>query len=226
MSDHTGDERSGPHFPPVHTGLTARSRLAELDGLDVDMIHDAVAVGDQARREVSAAYRSNYAGIRMQGETFGHLSELLSRRGWTKPRQKDDPLERIHAPSGAFALTVNSGTRDVGEIDGAPSTRRTRGGEGKKAVATNQGMLFSPMPWEDRTANALTWFLLFYVDEQDDGRVKLEVSLPEALTGGRITKWHERIIITPLDPPAGRIETEPTTPDVPEVDVPVLRRAR
>lgn len=212
-----------PHFSPVHTGLAAEARLADLDGLKIAMIHRALEVGDQGRREVSPAYRSNYGGMRMQGDTFGDLSEQLSKQGWRKPRPKDDVLERIHAPSGRFALTVNSGTSDVGKLDGTPSTRNSRGGAGKKAIDTNQGLLFD-LPPIRAADDLLTWFLLFYVDVSDDGRIRVEVSLPQIRTGGKIVKWRERIILPPLEPPAGRASAAPT-PEVPDVDVPVLRRA-
>lgn len=215
------------HFPPVHTGRDAETRLGALGGLTVDVIHRAASVGDQGRREVSRMHRSNYRGTRMQAEMFGDLGEQLAKRGWTKPRRKHDILERLHAPSGTFALTVNSGTPDVGEPDGTPSTRHPRGGAGKAAIDTNQGLLFYMPADKPQRDHVLTWFVLFYVDEHDEGRIKLEVSLPEIRTGGRITKWRERIILPTLEPPAGRGANESSpTPDVPDVDVPVLRRAK
>lgn len=214
------------HFSPVHTGADAVSRLAELDGITVDMLHRAAAVGDQARREVSPLHRSNYSGTRMQAETFGDLAEQLVPRGWKKPQRKEDILERLHAPSGRFALTVNSGTIDVGLIDGVPSTRHPRGGAGQEAIDTNQGMLFD-LPVRQTRDDVLTWFMLFYVDERQEGQIHMEVSLPELRQGGRIVAWRERIIVPPLDPPAGRGDrvVEPA-PQVPDVDVPVFRRAK
>lgn len=222
------DRRFRPtyHFAPVHTGAGAVSRLAELDGLTVDMLHRAAAVGDQARREVSPLHRSNYAGTRMQAETFGDLAEQLVPRGWRKPRRKEDILERLHAPSGRFALTVNSGTAEVGLVDGVPSTRHPRGGAGREAIDTNQGMLFD-LPVSQARGDVLTWFVLFCVNEVEQGQIQIEVSLPEVREGGRIVAWRERIIVPPLEPPAGRSlrETEPS-PVIPDVDVPVFRRAK
>lgn len=214
------------HFSPVSIGADAVSRLAELDGITVDMLHRAAAVGDQARREVSPLHRSNYSGTRMQAETFGDLAEQLVPRGWKKPQRKEDILERLHAPSGRFALTVNSGTIDVGLINGVPSTRHPRGGAGQEAIDTNQGMLFD-LPVRQTRDDVLTWFMLFYVDERHEGKIHMEVSLPELRQGGRIVAWRERIIVPPLDPPVGRGDrvVEPA-PLVPDVDVPVFRRAK
>jgi hypothetical protein len=214
------------HFSPVHTGPDAVSRLALLGGLTVDMLHRAAAVGDQARREVSPLHRSNYSGTRMQAETFGDLAEQLVPLGWKKPRRKEDILERLHAPSGRFALTVNSGTADVGLVDGVPSTRHPRGGAGQEAIDTNQGMLFD-LPVSQTRDDVLTWFALFYVNEREKGQIYMEVSLPELRDGGRIVAWRERIILPPLDPPAGHLgrDSEPS-PVAPDVDVPVFRRAK
>lgn len=218
--------RPNYHFSPVHTGSDAVSRLAQLDGLTVDMLHRAAAVGDQARREVSPLHRSNYSGTRMQAETFGDLAEQLVPIGWKKPPRKEDILERLHAPSGRFALTVNSGTADVGIVDGVPSPRHPRGGAGQEAIDTNQGMLFD-LPVGQTRGDVLTWFMLFYVNDRDQGQIHMEVALPELRDGGRILTWRERIIVPPLDPPAGRIErdVEPS-PAASDVDVPVFRRAK
>ena len=218
--------RQNYHFPPVRTGPDAEARLRELDGLTVDMLHRAAAVGDQARREVSPLHRSNYSGTRMQAETFGELAELLVPRGWRKAQRKEDVLERLHAPTGRLALTVNSGTQDVGLVNRVPSTRHPRGGAGREAVDANQGMLFD-MPVSQVRDDVLTWFVLFYVDEGDRGQIRIEVSLPELRDGGRIVAWRERIVVPPLEPPAGRSqrETQPA-PEVPDVDVPVFRRAK
>lgn len=217
---------SGQGYSPVHVGSDAVSRLARLEGLTIDMIHRAAAVGDQGRREVSRLHRSNYSGTRMQAETFGDLAEQLVTKGWTKPDRKEDILERLHAPSGRFALTVNSGTADVGLVGGTPSTRHPRGGAGQEAIDTNQGVLFD-MPVTQTDNELLTWFLLFYVDEGMDGQINIEVSLPELRQGGRIIAWRERILLPPLQPPAGRVAQhgEPA-PVVPDVDVPVFRRAQ
>jgi len=213
-------------FAPIHTGADAGVRLAQLDGLSVEGLHRAAAVGDQARREVSPLCRSNYSGTRMQAEMFGDLAEQLVPRGWRKPQRKEDILERLHAPSGRFALTVNSGTVDAGLEEGNPSTRHLRGGAGREAIDANQGMLFD-LPVSQARNEVLTWFVLFHVNEREEGRIYMEVSLPELRDGGRILAWRERIVVPSLSPPAGRSRrgSEPA-PVVPDVDVPVVRRAK
>lgn len=219
--------RFEPHFPPVHSGPDAEARLARLGGLTVPMIHRAAVIGDQARREVTAIHPSNYAGHRMQAEMFAGLGEQLVTDGWMKARRRDDVLERLHAPSRGFALTVNSGTSDVGDVDGTPSTRNPRGGAGKAAIDANQGLLFDLSAVEPRMDDVLTWFVLFYVDKVDEGRIRLEVSLPELREGGHVIRWRERIIVPTLEPPAGRTASDgrPTT-EVPSVDVRVRRRSK
>lgn len=224
MRQHQNRKPPQPHRRPVHIGDAAIKRLAQLDGLTVGTIHRALAVGDQGRREVSGVNRSNYAGTRMQGDTFGELAERLVLAGWTKASKSDDTLERLHGPSGRIALSVNSGTCDVGDPDSLPSTSNNRGPAGIQAIGMNQLQLFALDPVTEN--GKLGWIVLFYVDESSHGQIFCEVSLAEQCHGGKIVSWNERIILPPLAPPTGlEIVRPPVDFSDPVVDVPVIRRA-
>ncbi|SRR6266567_811776 len=69
----------------------------------------------------------------------------------------------------------------------------------------------------------LTWFMMFHTDEEG---FRVELSLPNAITDGRITSWAERIILPVFPRDDDRLTSlvTPDSGDLDEVVVEVTRR--
>ena len=69
----------------------------------------------------------------------------------------------------------------------------------------------------------LTWFMMFHTDEEG---FQVELSLPNAITDGRITSWAERIILPVFPRDDDRLTSlvTPDSDDLDEVVVEVTRR--
>jgi hypothetical protein len=68
----------------------------------------------------------------------------------------------------------------------------------------------------------LTWFMMFHTEEE---AFRVELSLPNAITDGRITSWAERIIL-PVFPRDDDRLTSPVTPDRDDLDEVVVEVTR
>jgi len=179
----------------------AVDRLAELD-LSVAVIERVVR---RAEAEVATCTPLDppiMRGLTRWGRTTRFLREELIPLGWTYDNPRNLP-RTIH-PSRSFAIVATAGDELTGVVELLPATKYPKGYATQLAVEANEQLTLDfgdfDLQGADGTslapAGILTWILLFHVRE--DG-YQVELSLPDAMEGGRITNWAERIIL-PLFP--------------------------
>ncbi len=181
----------------VHVEDEAVDRLAEL-GLSVEIIERVVRRADAEASMCTPLDPPIMEGLTRWGRTNRFLREELIPAGWTFDNPRNLP-RTIH-PSGEFAIIATTGDELTGVLDLLPATKYTKGFATVQAVETNEQLtldfadfdLGAPDGQGRNGGELLTWFMLFHVD--DEG-FRVELSLPDAITEGRITSWAERIIL-------------------------------
>ena len=173
----------------------AVDRLADL-GLNADLIEGVVR---QADAEVSMCTELDppiLAGLTRWAKTSRFLREELIPHGWTYDNPRN--LARTIHPSGEFAIVAATGDELTGLADVLPGTRYRKGDATIAAVQANEQLAFDFGDFVTGTPDAgaiLTWVLLFHAD---DDEFRVELSLPDRIEDGRITRWAERIILPPF----------------------------
>jgi hypothetical protein len=202
----------------------AVERLAEL-GLNVEMVERVVRRADADASMCTAFDPPIMEGLMRWGRTNRYLREELTEAGWRFDNPRNLP-RTIH-PSGEFAIVATTGDDLTGLAEEfLPTTKYAKGYATAEAVAMNGQLALDFGDFDfgaDRTADSAviqTWLMLFHVDEE---AFRVEVSLPDGITDGRITSWAERIILPPFPrDDDGLAEVEPAPAD--DVVVPVSRR--
>src|SRR5215510_2670201 len=131
----------------------------------------------------------------------------------------------VFDPEGSMAINVATGDAGTGRIDAVPSNKAPKGVSTADAISVNQQQLELDLPVPNMPHiygedGPMTWFLLLH---RSDKEIRSELSLPSAMSpDGRITRWQERIILSPipLDP---EIEIQP--PQGIDLDIEVTRKA-
>jgi hypothetical protein len=137
-------------------------------------------------------------GLTRWARTNRFLREELIPLGWTYDNPRN--LARTIHPSGEFAIVAATGDELTGLADVLPGTRYRKGEATTAAVEANEQLAFD-FPDLDvthfvtGTAAIRTWVLLFHADEDE---FRVELSLPDRIEDGRITRWAERIILPPF----------------------------
>ena len=173
----------------------AVDRLADL-GLNADLIERVVR---QADAEVSMCTELDppiLAGLTRWAKTSRFLREELIPLGWTYDNPRN--LARTIHPSGEFAIVAATGDELTGLADVLPGTRYRKGDATIAAVQANEQLAFDFGDFVAGTADPgaiRTWVLLFHADEDE---FRVELSLPDRIEDGRITRWAERIILPPF----------------------------
>ncbi|HXL95299.1 MAG TPA: hypothetical protein VN969_40755 [Streptosporangiaceae bacterium] len=173
----------------------AVDRLADL-GLSTDLIERVVR---QADAEVSMCTELDppiLAGLTRWAKTSRFLREELIPLGWTYDNPRN--LARTIHPDGEFAIVAATGDGLTGLADVLPGTRYRKGDATTAAVQANEQLAFDFGDFVTGTADPgaiLTWVLLFHADEDE---FRVELSLPDRIEDGRITRWAERIILPPF----------------------------
>ena len=199
----------------------AAGRLAEL-GLSIGLVERVVR-----RAEAEAAFCTPFDPPIMEGltrwaRTNRFLREELVPLGWGFDNPRNLP-RTIH-PGGQFAIVATTGDDVTGLAGLLPGPKYAKGYATTLAVEVNEQLTldfgdfgdfgdpgdpgdFGDLPPRD---HLLTWLLLFHAG--DDG-FHVELSLPDRIDDGRITRWAERIIL-PVFPRAGiRIDEGLAWPD-------------
>lgn len=195
-------------------------RLALL-GLSVDLLRDAVAMGEAARNSCTANDPVSTPGYLAWARTIRGLRDLLAPEWRTS---SEGGLDTVVAPDGTFAIAVTTGDDATGRKTGSPKTKYPKGKATASAIAKNQMWLrfdeLEPIVFDPVPTARVTWLLLF---AQGEGEVRCELSLPAAIgDDGRIETWSERIIL----PPVGRDGEPKVTPadQEPDIVIEVSRR--
>jgi hypothetical protein len=174
----------------------AVGRLAGL-GLSLGLIERVVR-----RADAEAAFCTPFDPPIMEGltrwaRTNRFLREELVPLGWGFDNPRNLP-RTIH-PGGQFAIVATTGDDVTGLAGLLPAPKYAKGYATTRAVEVNEQLTldfgdfgdFGPgdLPARD---HLLTWLLLFHTG--DDG-FHVELSLPDRIDDGRITRWAERIIL-------------------------------
>jgi hypothetical protein len=177
----------------VLTADQAAGRLAEL-GLSIGLVERVVR-----RADAEAAFCTPFDPPIMEGltrwaRTNRFLREELVPLGWGFDNPRNLP-RTIH-PGGQFAIVAITGDDVTGLAGLLPGPKYARGYATTRAVEVNGQLTldfgdFEPGSLPPRD-HLLTWLLLFRIT--DDG-FHVELSLPDRIDDGRITRWAERVIL-------------------------------
>lgn len=182
------------------TLLSGSDRLAELD-LSVDIITRALSRADAETLPCTELDPPIMEGLLRWGRTTRFLREELVGRGWSFDNPRN--LARTIHPSGDFAIVVATGDERTALADYEAGPKHSKGFATEQAIHAN-GQLsfeFGSLVHISRAGQAAgvgplrTWFLLYYAGEDF---FQVELSLPEAMDAGRITRWTERILLPPV----------------------------
>lgn len=172
------------------------ARLAELD-LTVSELQEVARAAYLAKASCSPLHPPTFPGTSAWGAAVYTLRSRKLPHGW----RRADP--------GNFSITINDARRfyvviatgdelagrSVGKV---PTTKSPKGLKTEAAVkATRQLTLFPDEAYEELQKDAdlaeyKAWFLLINISKEF---VALEVSSPLDMKRGKITSWHERIIV-------------------------------
>jgi hypothetical protein len=179
------------------TRFSDDGRLAEL-GLSVDIITRALRRADAETLTSTDLDPPIMEGLLRWGRTTRFLREELIGRGWSYDNPRN--LARTIHPTGDFAIVVATGDERTALADHDPGPKHSRGYATEQAIHAN-GQLsfeFGALIYVTQAGQAAglgalrTWLLLYYAAA---GGFQVELSLPEAIEGGRITRWTERILL-------------------------------
>ena len=181
----------------VTVQISGQERLATLD-LTTELIGQALRRADAESDTCTALDPPILEGLLRWARATRFLREALIPAGWSQDNPRN--LARTIHPSGEFAIVLATGDEWTGRAEYQAGPRHARGYATEQAIYTNGQLAFDFGPLTHVVAPAQfsgagdlrTWFLLFHA-EQDVFR--LELSLPEAFDGRRITRWTERILL-------------------------------
>ena len=185
----------------------AVGRLAEL-GLSIDLVERVVRRADAEAAFCTALDPPIMAGLIRWARTNRFLREELVPLGWRFDNPRNLP-RTIH-PGGQFAIVASTGDDVTGLAALLPAPKYAKGDATARAVEVNEQLTldfgdFDPAGLPPDPAglppdpaglppgdHLLTWLLLFHAG--DDG-FHVELSLPDRIDDGRITRWAERIVL-------------------------------
>jgi len=180
----------------VRTADQAAGRLAEL-GLSIDLVERVVRRADAEAAFCTAFDPPIMEGLTRWARTNRFLREELVPLGWGFDNPRNLP-RTIH-PGGQFAIVAITGDDVTGLAGLLPGPKYARGYATTRAVEVNGQLTLDfgdsgdsgpgGLPPRD---HLLTWLLLFRIT--DDG-FHVELSLPDRIDDGRITRWAERVIL-------------------------------
>ncbi len=205
----------------------ASGRLAEL-GLTIELIERVVRRADAEASMCTALDPPMMEGLTRWGRMNRFLREELIAAGWRFDNPRNLP-RTIH-PSGEFAIVAATGDELTGLAGLLPATKYLKGDATVQAIVINEQLTldfddFAPSPDDipvGGSGEMLTWFMMFHTEEE---AFRVELSLPNAITDGRITSWAERIIL-PVFPRDDDRLTSPVTPDRDDLDEVVVEVTR
>ena len=205
----------------------ASGRLAEL-GLTIELIERVVRRADAEASMCTALDPPMMEGLTRWGRMNRFLREELIPAGWRFDNPRNLP-RTIH-PSGEFAIVATTGDELTGLAGLLPATKYLKGDATVQAIVINEQLTldfgdFAPGPDDipvGGSGEMLTWFMMFHTEEE---AFRVELSLPNAITDGRITSWAERIIL-PVFPRDDDRLTSPVTPDRDDLDEVVVEVTR
>lgn len=202
------------------------SRLAEL-GLTRELLIQAVMQGMMARSECTPNDPPLYPGFATWARTVRSLRELLSPQPYGWSRSDDGGYSLVINPSGKMAIAVATGDENTGSAI-VPLTKSPKGPRTQVAIEVNQCQLslegFEAIDTlNDQRGDCMTWILLQHYDQMRK-EVLIELSLPNSYSG-KVDGWSERIIVGSLPFDSSTVIPVPVLPSLPDIDIPLRRRA-
>jgi hypothetical protein len=182
----------------LHEPNAVRQRLGTL-GLQEEQLLDAARRWHFSWTNFTPNHPPVGVGISAWTEAVAALREQLAPNGWTRSDERNYALV-IH-PDGMTAINVATGDAGTGRAEAVPSNKAPKGVSTADAISINQHQLELDLPVPDvphlrGEDGPLTWFLLLH---RTAGEVRCELSLPSEMSpDGRITRWQERIILSPI----------------------------
>ena len=180
--------------------ISGPERLVELD-LTVGVVATALGAADLVSAQCTELDPPILEGLLRWGRATRALREQLVPHGWTYDNPNN--LARTIHPSRDFAVVLATGDEGTGLPSTGAGPRHARGYATELAIHAN-GQLAFEFDSLLRLATAgrspglghlQTWFLLYYPEPE---HFRAELSLPQGIDRGRITRWTERILLPPL----------------------------
>ena len=169
-------------------------KLAELD-LDVPSLIDVLLYGNAEQSTYTAFDSRGASGTAGWSRRARRLSEIYTSKGWQRLDPDGQPT-LVH-PGGKHCLITATGNVFTGVPYGTPSTKNPRGKTFRVAIDNNLTLFDEEEAALDESKIRETWVLLAHLD--GDGKLRSEVSLPDSMTGSRISSWHTRILLPAID---------------------------
>ncbi len=202
------------------------TRLKQL-GLDQMDLHEPIMQGMLARSESTPNDPPLFAGFATWSRTVRVLREKMIPKQWTRSDEGNYSL--VVNPSGDLAIAVATGDESTGIPMSNPMTRSPKGARTQSAIEVNQyqSSLFEGFPDfeipETSHNDRVTWILLQHYDHGKK-EVRFELSRPSNYSG-KVDGWSERIIMSPLSFDQTTAIRIPALPSLPDIDIPLVRRA-
>lgn len=162
-------------------------------------------------------------GISAWTEAVAALREQLLPIGWTRTDERNYAL--VLHPDSTIAINVAAGDPGTGRPEATPSNKAPKGVSTANAISVNQQQLELDLPVPDvphirGEEGPVTWFLLLHRAQSE---IRCELSLPSAMSSdGRITRWQERIILSPI--PLDEASIDIAVPQGPDIEIEVRRK--
>jgi hypothetical protein len=199
-------------------------RLQEL-GLSTAGLHEVGRAAYRARANCSPLHPPTFPGTAGWAAGVFTLRDKYLPQGWR------------FADPGNFSMTINdkrgiyivvaTGDENSGRPIGKTPTTKTPKGMKTEAAVRRQGEFWpDAVPKEEEAELGVDkftayWLLLNFSERS----LLIELSSPSDIEGGKITAWHERIILPPIDfDTSGKLVADgPSGGFAPDAEVPVER---
>jgi hypothetical protein len=197
------------------------ARLLAL-GLDLSDLQYAITQGYLARTDLTENHPKIFWGYSMWAQTVSALRDILRSKNWLKSDIRN--YELTISPNLKVAIVVTTGDEGTGVAHLIPSNKCPKGVNTVAAINANNKQLLLPFAeFSEQTESNLgsvTWVLLVHLAKDE---IRSELSLPSGIHNKKISAWAERIILPAL--PRENTTVEIQRPELPEIDVPIKRKA-
>ena len=176
----------------------AVDRLAEM-GLTPQILERAVLRAEAEAATTTAFDPPVTEGSTRYFKTVRFLREELVPNGWDYDNPKN--FCRVINPERTLAIATSSGDAVTGDPEYSPTTKNPKGYATAQAVGVNGQLAFDfvntgeGVSETDDDEQLATWFLLYHRTETE---IRVELSLPNEMTGANVSRWDERIILPPF----------------------------
>jgi hypothetical protein len=206
--------------------LTAHEEITPLlESLELSRakLIDVIRYGDGERALCTANDLKGFGPIIMNGRTVRGLRDVFCGERW----------ESDEADNQGGIRNLHIGVRVIHcNFDGNcchptknPTNLTEKGAASRMKVASNQGWIPGlPVPDEQESAKVTTWVLGTHYNK-DEGALLAELSRPLTFSGGRYTRFAERIVLLDgreRDPVESDRAPRPAPTEI--IDIPVFRK--